>query len=423
MADAWIELELADKTNPFAALRTALERADSDAAAHAYESLSLEEAARFVDEEEHTSPERARAAAVVVQQARDFANAARLFERGGALAEAATLYDQTGSFAHAAALFARAGSLSAAGAAYERAGRVERALLFYQQAKDPAAAAACLSRHERFAEAAALYREQKNVHGEVEMLRKLPSADPTWLAAQKRLAELLESHGHLQRAVRLLTDAARTSEAARADPEVVSAVARLLERMGKSDEAGRVRATGGTPTVAPHPASRPEPAEPDPVLVGEVEVPASLVDPAPAAYAHLKAVPLFASLALDDLRDLYRIAQEETHPAGAVIIEQGQRGRGLLVIHQGTVEVFAVGTKGGAFLNRLDAGAYVGEISLVRDEPTSARVVAVKPVRALLLSCDAFKSYLAQHPDAARLIFEGFTINLAERVRALSNVP
>jgi hypothetical protein len=139
--------------------------------------------------------------------------------------------------------------------------------------------------------------------------------------------------------------------------------------------------------------------------------------PAVDAYAQLKAIPIFGELAMQDMKDLYRVSQEVTFSSGAPIIEQGVRGNGLTVILAGEVQVQRV--EGGATtpLASLRAGAYVGEMSLVDDAPTSARVVATSPVRALFIARERFEQYLYGHDTAAGRIFRLFTKTLAERLR------
>jgi CRP-like cAMP-binding protein len=68
-------------------------------------------------------------------------------------------------------------------------------------------------------------------------------------------------------------------------------------------------------------------------------------------------------------------------------------------------------------LATLGPGAYVGEISLVDDAPTSARVVAKSPVRALVISREKFQQYLYSHETAALRIYTLFTKTLSERLR------
>ena len=66
-----------------------------------------------------------------------------------------------------------------------------------------------------------------------------------------------------------------------------------------------------------------------------------------------------------------------------------QEIRGLFVIVDGMVEVFGGPDVSSRLLNTMGAGAYVGEISLVRDTPTSARVTARTQVKALYISTDS----------------------------------
>ena len=140
----------------------------------------------------------------------------------------------------------------------------------------------------------------------------------------------------------------------------------------------------------------------------------------PDGYGFLKALPMFAELALVDMKSLYRICSQATFAPGQHVIEIGQPGKGLFVLVDGMVEVFGGPDASSRLLNTMGAGAYVGEISLVRDTPTSARVTARTAVKALYLSSDAFTKYLDSNPAAALCIYRLFTQNLAERVRVLS---
>jgi CRP-like cAMP-binding protein len=137
-------------------------------------------------------------------------------------------------------------------------------------------------------------------------------------------------------------------------------------------------------------------------------------------YGFLKALPMFADLAIDDMRSLFRVCVQHGFGPGMHLIEPGQAGRGLFVIVDGQVEVFGGAGPDARLLNTLGVGGYVGEISLLLDGPTSARVTARTNVKALFISREAFKQYLFNTPAAALRIYRLFSINLAERVRTLS---
>lgn len=176
------------------------------------------------------------------------------------------------------------------------------------------------------------------------------------------------------------------------------------------------------------------PAAPKPAPPGPVDPFATLVDPfggssaapknaqqaaAPVndGYGQLKAIPIFGELALPDMKDLFRIADPINYPAGFVVIEQGVQGHGLVVILEGNIQVVKVEGAKTTVLATLAPGAYVGELSLVDDALTSARVVAQTAVRAVVISRERFAQYLYSHEQAAGRIYKLFTRTLAERLR------
>ncbi|HEY3446565.1 MAG TPA: cyclic nucleotide-binding domain-containing protein [Myxococcales bacterium] len=393
--------------------------------------------------------------------ARDFANAAKIFEQAKRPEEAAKLYEQGGDYPSAARMYELARDMPKAAAAKERAGDIAGAMAIHQKTGPSEAMAECLNRAQRFFEAAQVYQKLGNVRAEVEMLRMVPISDGSRVPAVKRLSDLLERHGHLASSAQLLMETVQAVPAAQGDAELMNALARRLDAMGKRDQAARVRAflskqgalgaAPGPQALPAHGAPIPEPpraaasAAPAPVAevihqpkprVSSSDPFANLVDPfsgaddAPSdaaasaeapkqvdAYGQLKAIPIFGELALQDMKDLYRVCTAAQWQAGQTLIEQGEQGKGLIVIINGQVNVVIVTGGQAKQVATLGTGAYVGEISLVDDAPTSARVVAAGPVRALVISRERFQQYLYTHETAALRIYTLFTKTLAERLR------
>ncbi len=406
------EGKFVNSTNVSGQLHTLIGRGEVDQAARIYEENGGAAASALLDEAKLASSNTRRLMAEMFKKARDFGNSARVLEMNGQIAEAAALYEQSGAFAEAAAAHQRAGQLAEAAAAFERVGQIQAAIDLYRQADQKESLADCLARHERYAEAAEVYRQLRNVRAEVEMLRAVPLTDPGRVASIRRLARLLEQFGRGEQAVQLILADFRTHEGARRDPELQATAIRLLEAAGRTEEAEKLKAALARVGTAPSaPPSRPSTAPGSNPAPGDAGLPAS-----GEAYGYLKAIPIFGELNLADMRDLFRIAREVHHPDGTRLIEQGTPSPGLWVIIAGRVEVRA----GDKRLNTLEAGAYVGEISLVRDAPTSATVIAQGAVRALLVPKQVFEHYLYEHPAAAIAIYRLFAQNLADRVRALS---
>ncbi|MBI5545480.1 MAG: cyclic nucleotide-binding domain-containing protein, partial [Deltaproteobacteria bacterium] len=104
-------------------------------------------------------------------------------------------------------------------------------------------------------------------------------------------------------------------------------------------------------------------------------------------------------------------------PAGHHHHRAGRAGRGPGGHRAGTVQVLRVDGAKVVPLASLQQGQYVGELSLVDEAPTSARVVAQSGVRGMFISRLRFQQYLYTHEAAALRIYTLFTKTLAERLR------
>ncbi|PTL81059.1 cyclic nucleotide-binding protein [Vitiosangium sp. GDMCC 1.1324] len=371
-----------------------------DIAVQAYEEFGAAQRERLLEDAAGASENRRQNLVEVLRRARDFRAAAKLLEGGRSDAEAAALYEQAGDLGAAAEAWLRVGNMTRAAAVFERCGRLELALDLYQKLGERQTMAHCLMRLKRPMEAAALYRELNNVHAEVEALRSVPAGDPQYRQAVLRLCELMEHYGHTQRALALATAVLQASEESWRDPDLRALVLRLLRLLGRQAEADRLQARmdEGSPWVR---------GAPPPLTALE-------------GYAYFKSIPIFGELLLEDMRDLYRMARQMEFQPGETLVEKGARGVGLLVLLEGTVDVFIGPEADARLLNTLGPGAHLGEISLVQDAPASAHVRARTAVRALHISREDFQHYLSTHDAAALRIYRLFTLNLADRVRALS---
>ncbi len=390
---------------PLVQLRSMLLRGDLDGAVKLYEESGGVAREASLEEARDASFESKKSWAQILRRARDFSGAAQIYELAKLENDAATCHEQAGDFAAAGACHQRAGDLLKAAASFERGGKGGNAIELYKQAGAKDALAECLSRELRYEEAAEVYRALNNTHAEVEVLRASLRERPGNVASACRLVEILVLYGHTQQATELLMETCRRSNEARNDPKLLDYLARLLEGIASHAAAAKVRARIAALGKPP----------PPPQLTPTAPPPA-----ATDGYGFLKSLPMFADLSLPDMKALYRVCSGVTFAVGQNLIEPGQPGRGLYVIIDGQVEVFGGPDAGSRLLNTMGVGSYVGEISLVRDTPTSARVTARTPVKALFVARDAFEKYLYSNPGAALCIYRLFTLNLAERVRVLS---
>lgn len=112
----------------------------------------------------------------------------------------------------------------------------------------------------------------------------------------------------------------------------------------------------------------------------------------------LQTSPMFKQFDEETRFNLIDRFERRPFQPGQLIIEQGQPGTGLYVVAAGEVEVAVDNGGESVTVANLGPGDVVGEISLLKDQPTSANVRARTRVGVLFLPREAFQQILAAHP-------------------------
>lgn len=128
---------------------------------------------------------------------------------------------------------------------------------------------------------------------------------------------------------------------------------------------------------------------------------------------YLRRVPLLQDLEEPDLRKMAGRTREEVYMAGTRIVEIGEPGECLYLILDGEVRVVFPGRDGDFELARLGTGDFFGEMALLNDQPRSATVSAVSPVRALVLDKSDFRQMIVESPKLALKLLQA----MSQRVR------
>jgi CRP-like cAMP-binding protein len=123
----------------------------------------------------------------------------------------------------------------------------------------------------------------------------------------------------------------------------------------------------------------------------------------------LKRIPLFEQCSKKDLRDIAKVTEEIAFDEGAVLIEEGERGREVFVVVSGKLDVSRRGDKS---LGNVGAGQVVGEIALLSNQPRSATVTAASAVSVLRIGDSDFVDLLERMP----LLWLKITRTLADRI-------
>ncbi|WP_158277593.1 ATP-binding cassette domain-containing protein [Opitutus sp. ER46] len=123
----------------------------------------------------------------------------------------------------------------------------------------------------------------------------------------------------------------------------------------------------------------------DGYIVSNVEVAENI-----AICKFLQRCSVFEGASPNLLAEIAGKMKRETHPAGKTIIRQGDPGDKFYIVRRGRVEVSKqIGDRSESLVH-LGAGAFFGELALLRDEPRAATVASTEPVELLTLSKSEF---------------------------------
>jgi hypothetical protein len=130
----------------------------------------------------------------------------------------------------------------------------------------------------------------------------------------------------------------------------------------------------------------------------------------------LRRVPLFADLPPADLKQVAAITSEVLFADGQVIARQGDPGAEMYILVSGEVRVLmtAESQKEPREVARRHSGDYVGEMSIISQEPRIATLVAERTVRALCISQKQFEGILRERPETSLALLRSLCQRLKE---------
>jgi CRP-like cAMP-binding protein len=116
----------------------------------------------------------------------------------------------------------------------------------------------------------------------------------------------------------------------------------------------------------------------------------------------LKGVPLFGECSRAELAQIARWVDELVVPEGTVLMREGEIGREVYVIVEGSVRV----TRKGRKLADFGPGSYIGDVALITRLPRGATGVTISPARLLVMTDTAFRSAVRQSPSIALKVLD-----------------
>jgi CRP-like cAMP-binding protein len=108
----------------------------------------------------------------------------------------------------------------------------------------------------------------------------------------------------------------------------------------------------------------------------------------------IAALTIFSDLARPQLVGVASRFEEAFFSQGQKVLRQGLTGSGFYIILDGEAEVVADGVQ----LATISRGEFFGEVSALLGEPPTADVIAVRPLRCIVLAGPAVEPFMVEHP-------------------------
>jgi CRP/FNR family cyclic AMP-dependent transcriptional regulator len=137
----------------------------------------------------------------------------------------------------------------------------------------------------------------------------------------------------------------------------------------------------------------------------------------------LRGASVFAGLPRRFLARLAVRFFEKAYTPGDVVFHEGEPGKALFVVLEGTVIISRAGPDGEQTLRTMGPGACFGEMALIDDFPRSATARIAAPARLLILYKSDFDALVDGHPRIALVTLRNLLHTLAMYVRTAPIAP
>ncbi|QPF73423.1 Crp/Fnr family transcriptional regulator [Roseateles sp. DAIF2] len=137
----------------------------------------------------------------------------------------------------------------------------------------------------------------------------------------------------------------------------------------------------------------------------------------------IRRVPLFSLLTTDQAQSIADSVVKRRFKRGELIVEQGTKSNALFILLNGRARVLTADTRGReVILAVLQPGDYVGEMSLIDNEPHSATVRAEVQTDMLVLGRTEFSRCLPESSSLSYAILRGLVARLRNADRQIESL-
>ena len=137
----------------------------------------------------------------------------------------------------------------------------------------------------------------------------------------------------------------------------------------------------------------------------------------------LRRVPLFSLLTVTQAEVISGAVTKQRYKRGEVLVEQGQKSNALAILLTGRARVVSADSRGReVILATLGPGDYIGEMSIIDNEPHSATVRAEMQTDVLLLGRADFARCLAENASMSLVVMRGLVKRLRHADRKIESL-
>lgn len=137
----------------------------------------------------------------------------------------------------------------------------------------------------------------------------------------------------------------------------------------------------------------------------------------------IRRVPLFSMLTIDQAQVIADGVVKRRFRRGEIIVEQGRKSDALFILLSGRARVITSDSRGReVILAVLEPGSYLGEMSLIDNEPHSATVRAEVQTDVLVLGRAEFAACLPESSSLSYAILRGLVARLRNADRQIESL-
>ncbi|MFY3385651.1 Crp/Fnr family transcriptional regulator [Paracidovorax sp. MALMAid1276] len=137
----------------------------------------------------------------------------------------------------------------------------------------------------------------------------------------------------------------------------------------------------------------------------------------------LRRVPLFSLLTMSQAEVISGAVIKRRFKRGEALVEQGQKSNALFILLTGRARVMTADSRGReVILATLSQGDYLGEMSIIDNEPHSATVRAEVQTDVLMLGRTEFARCLTENASMALVVMRGLVKRLRHADRKIESL-